>query len=83
MDPAVSEVILRMEGSFEQMLMPLEKEVAHLPSRVRSLLWILCSLPIMAERGHYIADENEVRAELYARLPTLRQEAAQLAAATA
>jgi hypothetical protein len=65
------------------MLAPLEKEVAHLPSRVRSLVWILCSLPIMAERGHYIAAENEVRAELYARLPTLRPEAARFAAAMA
>jgi radical SAM superfamily enzyme YgiQ (UPF0313 family) len=83
MDPVVTEVILRMESSFEAMLAPLEKEVAHLPSRVRSLLWILCSLPIMAERGHFIADENEVRAELHARLPTLRQETAQLAAAMA
>ena len=83
MDPDVTEVILRMERSFEAMLAPLEKEVAHLPSRVRSLLWILSSLPIMAERGHFIADESEVRAELYARLPTLRQEAAQFAAAMA
>jgi hypothetical protein len=82
-DPVVSEVILRMERGFEALLTPLEKEVAHLPSRVRSLLWILCSLPVMAERGHYIADENEVRAELYARLPTLLQETAQLAAASA
>ena len=73
MDPVVTDVILRMERNFEAMLAPLEKEVAHLPSRVRSLLWILCSLPIMAERGYFIADENEVRAELYARLPTLRQ----------
>ena len=83
MDPVVTDVILRMERSFEEMLAPLEKEVAHLPSRVRSLLWILCSLPVMAERGHFIADENEVRAELYARLPTLRLEAARFAAATA
>ncbi len=97
MDPVVTDVILRMERSFASLLAPLEKEVAHLPSRVRSLLWILCSLPIMAERGHFIADENEVRAELYARLPTLRQgashtlpgqspaqdEAAHFAAATA
>jgi radical SAM superfamily enzyme YgiQ (UPF0313 family) len=83
MDPVVTDVILRMERSFEAMLAPLEKEVAHLPSRVRSLLWILCSLPIMAERGHFIAPESEVRAELYARLPTLRQEAARFAAATA
>ena len=88
MDPVVTDVILRMERSFEAMLAPLEKEVAHLPSRVRSLLWILCSLPLMAERGYFIADESEVRAELYARLPTLRQGAshaahARLAAATA
>jgi radical SAM superfamily enzyme YgiQ (UPF0313 family) len=83
MDPVVTDVILRMERSFEEMLAPLEKEVAHLPSRVRSLLWILCSLPIMAEHGHFIAAESEVRAELYARLPTLREEAVRFAAATA
>jgi radical SAM superfamily enzyme YgiQ (UPF0313 family) len=92
MDPGVTDVILRMERSFNSMLAHLEKEVAHLPSRVRSLLWILCAVPIMAERGQIIADENEVRAELQARLPTLRsgsgrplvaEEAAPLVAATA
>ena len=86
MDPVVTDVILRMERSFGALLAPLEKEVAHLPSRVRSLLWILCSLPIMAERGHFIADEGEVQAELYARLPSVRQEkeaVVQRAAATA
>jgi radical SAM superfamily enzyme YgiQ (UPF0313 family) len=82
-DPGVTEVILRMERSFEAMLGPLEQQGAHLPSRLRSLLWILSSLPIMAERGHYIADESEVRAELYARLPALRSAAAPIAAATA
>jgi radical SAM superfamily enzyme YgiQ (UPF0313 family) len=76
MDPVVTDVILRMELNFEAMLAPLEKGVAHLPSRVRSLLWILSALPLMAERGHFIADENEVRAELYARLPTLQDGAA-------
>ena len=54
----------------------LEEHVAHLPSRVRSLLWILSALPIMAEHGQSIADESEVRAELYARLPAVRPEAA-------
>jgi len=65
------------------MLAPLEEEVAHLPSRVRSLLWILSSLAIMAELGQYVADESEVRAELYGRLPTLRSDALQFAAAIA
>ena len=83
MDPVVADVVLQLERSFESMLAPLEKEVAHLPSRVRSLLWILCSLPIMAERGHFIADEPEVRAELNARLPAKRQETPLLVAATA
>jgi radical SAM superfamily enzyme YgiQ (UPF0313 family) len=82
-DPIVTNAILRMESSFEAMLGPLERRVAHLPSRVRSLLWILSSLPIMAERGQYIADESEVWSELYARLPTLRPAAASIAAATA
>ncbi len=82
-DPGVAAVILRMERSFEATLERLEAQVAHLPSRVRSLLWILASLPIMAERGQFIADENEVRAELFARLPALRKEAARPAAVTA
>jgi anaerobic magnesium-protoporphyrin IX monomethyl ester cyclase len=82
-DPIVTNAILRMESRFEAMLGPLERQVAHLPSRLRSLLWILSSLPIMAERGQYIADESEVWSELYARLPTLRPAEAPIAAATA
>jgi hypothetical protein len=75
-DPEVREVILRMEHGFETALESLEKHVAHLPSRVRSLLWILSAIPILAEFGHCIADESEVRAELCARLPVLKPEAA-------
>jgi radical SAM superfamily enzyme YgiQ (UPF0313 family) len=82
-DPSVAEAILLMERRFEAMLGPLEQQVAHLPSRLRSLLWILSSLPVMAERGQYIADESEVRAELYARLPAPRPAAAPIATATA
>ena len=79
-DPTVAAVILRMEQAFEQQLAPLEHSVAHLPSRVRSLLWILASLPIMAEQGYEIAAEAEVRAELHARLPKTRSEPAPAAA---
>jgi hypothetical protein len=79
-DPLVAQVVLRMEHAFETMLADLEKHVAHLPSRVRSLVWILCSLPIMAEKGHSIAEEGEVRAALYARLPAAKLEAAAIAA---
>ena len=82
-DPVVADVVLRIERSFEVVLRSLEGDVAHLPSRLRSLLWILCSLPIMAEHGHYIASESELWAQLYARLPALRRGATGLVAARA
>jgi hypothetical protein len=60
-----------MEHAFETMLASFEKRAAHLPSRVRSLLWILSAMPILAEFGEFIADETEIREELAARLPAL------------
>lgn len=68
-DARVSEVILAIESVFEQRLAELQGRVAHLPSRVRSLVWIWSATPIMAEHGIVIAPEHEVRAELEARLP--------------
>lgn len=75
-DPVVRDVILRMEQSFETVLASLEKRVPHLPSRVRSLLWILSAIPILAEFGYDIADEGEIQAELDARLPVCQTQAA-------
>src|SRR5258708_3921276 len=61
MDPCVGETILRIEREFEAALLQLQPRAAHLPARLRSLLWILCSLPVMAERGLPIADEEAAR----------------------
>ena len=80
-DPVVREVILRMERDFEEMLAALQHRAAHLPSRVRSLIWILCSLPILEEHGIHIADPAEVRAELVARLPRVQRTAPAVAVA--
>jgi hypothetical protein len=82
-DPVVRDAILRIEATFEDALFALQSEVAHLPSRVRSLLWIQASLPVMAEHGFNIADEREVRAELHARLPAVEGAAAPSAVALA
>jgi hypothetical protein len=71
-DPQVSEVILRIESNFEAALAALQDRAAHLPSRLRSLVWILAAVPIMAEHGITIATEQEVRAELEARLPQVQ-----------
>jgi hypothetical protein len=83
MDPSVRETILRIERDFEELLGQLQPRAAHLPSRVRSLIWILCSLRTMAAQGLPIAEEQEVCSELTARLPQAKRAAAGPAVATA
>jgi hypothetical protein len=68
-DPRVREVILEIEQAFERKLSQLQDRAAHLPSRVRSLVWILVGAPILARHGLPIGAEDEIRAELEARLP--------------
>jgi anaerobic magnesium-protoporphyrin IX monomethyl ester cyclase len=76
-DPRVRQTILGIERDYEELLARLQRRIAHLPSRVRSLVWILCSLRVMAAHGLPVADEAEVRRELTARLPRARPPAAQ------
>ena len=76
-------VILRIERDFENAMAALQERASHLPSRVRSLLWIMAGVPVLAEHGFEIASEQEVRAELEARLPQTRRVAATRAVANA
>jgi anaerobic magnesium-protoporphyrin IX monomethyl ester cyclase len=80
-DPVLADLILRIEREFEKRLASLQSRTAHLPSRVRSLLWILSAIPILTEIGHFVADENDVRAELQRRLPASHREPAPVAEA--
>jgi radical SAM superfamily enzyme YgiQ (UPF0313 family) len=80
LDPIVSAAILQIERDFEGMLASLDSYAGHVPSRVRSLIWILSALPVMAAHGFPIADESELRAELKARLPALAPATARMAA---
>jgi radical SAM superfamily enzyme YgiQ (UPF0313 family) len=82
-DPTVSAVILEIERAFDTRMALLERSGAHLPSRVRSLVWILCSIPVMARHGFRIADEEQLLAELQARLPQSRGAPARRAVANA
>ena len=81
-DPLVRETILAIERDFEAFLAQAQEASAHLPSRLRSLIWILCSLRPMADRGLSIADEEAVRHELAARLPRAGPEHAEPGVAT-
>ena len=68
-DPAVRETVLAIEREYETRLAQLQRQLAHLPSRTRSLLWILASLEPMAAHGLPVADPRHVRAAVLAKLP--------------
>jgi radical SAM superfamily enzyme YgiQ (UPF0313 family) len=69
LDPDVREAILTIERHFEAYLAVLEERVAHLPSRVRSLLWVVCSIPVLAAAGRRMPGQEDAERQLFARLP--------------
>ncbi|HLK71191.1 MAG TPA: cobalamin-dependent protein [Steroidobacteraceae bacterium] len=69
LDPEVRAAILRIEQDFEALLAGIAPRAKHLPSRVRSVLWLQAAVPVMAAHGHVIADAAELAARLAALLP--------------
>jgi radical SAM superfamily enzyme YgiQ (UPF0313 family) len=69
LDSVVREVILRIERDFESLLAALTPQVPHLPSRVRSVLWLLAAVPVMAQHGYIVGDARELGAHLASLLP--------------
>lgn len=74
-DPRVREAILEIEGEFNIWLEYLESRVAHLPSRVRSLLWVICAAPVLTEAGEEAPGRERVLEQLLVRLPNLDDDA--------
>jgi len=74
LDATVREAILAIEREFNEWLEYLELRVAHLPSRTRSLIWVLCAAPVLANAGEEAPEREEVLEQLLMRLPTLQQE---------
>ncbi len=71
-DPAVRAAILEIEREFTARLGDLEARVAHLPSRVRSLLWIVCAIPVLARAGMVVPPASDALDRLMTRLPPPR-----------
>ena len=69
LDADVREAILAIEVAFEKRLAVLEAHVAHLPSRVRSLLWVACSIPVLMGFGYAMPPLEEAESQLRARVP--------------
>ena len=72
-DPVVREAILEIERNFNRWLEYLEPLAAHLPSRLRSLIWVLCSIPVLSEAGQTMPDRKQVLRQLVFRLPALQR----------
>jgi len=70
-DPVVRTAILEIERRFDDWLAFLERRIAHLPSRVRSLVWVLCSIPVLEEHGLFVAGFADALGDLLDRLPAL------------
>ena len=70
-DPEVRRAILAIEAEFEYWLTELAREVTHMPSRLRSLLWVACATPVLAAAGRRAPRRDEVVRELLDRLPGL------------
>lgn len=68
-DPLVRDAILEIERTFVERLTMVEAEVARLPSRVRSLLWIACAIPVLAPHGEPLPSLNAAVRALVSRLP--------------
>jgi hypothetical protein len=66
-DPELRGAILAIESRFEARLSGLERGEAHLPSRVRSLLWTACAIPVLREAGEDTPELEGVEAALAAR----------------
>jgi hypothetical protein len=75
-DPVLRAVMATIEESFAARLERLESGYAHLPSRVRSMLWIWCASPVLRAIGFNVPNENAVEARLHSLLPAGSRERA-------
>jgi hypothetical protein len=71
LDAAAREAILAIAEDFEAHLSELQRRVAHLPSRVRSLLWVACAVPVLRKMGESMPDRDRAVEALVASLPGL------------
>jgi hypothetical protein len=77
-DPAVRAAIVEIEAGFDRRLAHLETAVAHLPSRVRSLLWVVSAIPVLRNAGEEMPDLDEALGLLLDKLPGRRPGPARL-----
>jgi radical SAM superfamily enzyme YgiQ (UPF0313 family) len=73
LDPVARGTILRIESRFERQLLKLQHAVPHLPSRVRSHLWILSAIQEIDGRRYSLPSQQEVKQALRTVAPGLNR----------
>ncbi len=73
-DAAVWEVLQVIESNFKNWLNYLSELKLHLPSRIRSLLWVICTIPSLEGSGYRMPALNEVVDIMLSRLAGLKPE---------
>jgi hypothetical protein len=71
-DAGVREAILAIEADVESSLNELGAAGGHLPSRVRSLIWIACAIPILEAAGYPMPDLRRAERALQRHLTPAR-----------
>lgn len=77
-DPEVRDAVLKIERAFAECSTMIEREVARMPARVRSLLWIACAVPVLASDGEIVPNAGAVVRALVSRLPVPPAKASKL-----
>jgi len=70
-DPRVREAILSIEEAFEANLTRVGDGISHLPSRIRSLIWVLSAIPVLLREGFAMPDPSAVATSLADRMGTM------------
>jgi hypothetical protein len=71
----VREAIVAIEAAVDQWLECLGAYGDHLPSRVRSLIWIACAIPVLSAAGHRMPEPARAERVLRRHLPVTRHAA--------
>jgi radical SAM superfamily enzyme YgiQ (UPF0313 family) len=72
-DPVVREAILQIEADVEGWIATIGDSAMHLPSRVRSLMWVLCSVRVLRRLGSDVPHVDEVEGTLRPKFDLVHQ----------
>lgn len=71
-DAAMWEALMVVENNSRKWLEYLSDLKLHLPSRIRSLLWVICSIPVLEGSGYPMPDIGEVADIMLMRITGLK-----------